>query len=53
MFNQVVSQTEVKVTGLTVGTRIILSVTALANDTLEGDKATIVSYTGNAKLKVL
>ncbi|XP_042258380.1 receptor-type tyrosine-protein phosphatase H-like isoform X2 [Thunnus maccoyii] len=36
---------EINVTGLPTCTEITLSVVALANDTVEGDKVTVVSYT--------
>ncbi|XP_042258379.1 fibronectin-like isoform X1 [Thunnus maccoyii] len=47
---------EINVTGLPTCTEITLSVVALANDTVEGDKVTVVSYTepepiSNLKLK--
>ncbi|XP_035530827.1 receptor-type tyrosine-protein phosphatase eta [Morone saxatilis] len=45
LFNEVVNQTKVRVTGLPMGTKITLSVAAVANYTLEGDKVTVVSYT--------
>lgn len=52
LFNKVVTQTEVRVTGLPISTRTTLSVTALANDTVEGDSVTVVGYTGNSGLMV-
>ncbi|XP_076581731.1 receptor-type tyrosine-protein phosphatase eta [Chaetodon auriga] len=45
LFNGEVNQTEVNVTQLPMGTKITVSVTALANGTLEGESVTIVSYT--------
>nr|XP_046235969.1 fibronectin [Scatophagus argus] len=45
LFTETLNHTEVKVTGLPMGTRITLSVAALANDTLKGDKVTVVSFT--------
>ncbi|XP_040886707.1 receptor-type tyrosine-protein phosphatase eta [Toxotes jaculatrix] len=39
------TQTQQEVTGLPMGTRITLSVTALVNGTLEGDNVTVVNYT--------
>lgn len=53
LFTEVVNQTKVRVTGLPMGTKITLSVAAVANYTLEGDKVTVVSYTGNSELMVL
>lgn len=39
-----------EVTGLPIGTKITLSVTALVNGTVEGDKVTVVNHTGNSGL---
>ncbi|KAG7495581.1 receptor-type tyrosine-protein phosphatase eta-like [Solea senegalensis] len=44
-YNSTQMQQQLKVTGLPMGSRITLSVTALVNGTLKGDKVTIVSYT--------
>ncbi|XP_062240589.1 receptor-type tyrosine-protein phosphatase H-like [Platichthys flesus] len=44
---------EVKVTGLPIGTRITLSVVAIASGTVESDKATIVNYTAPAPISDL
>lgn len=53
LFNKVVTQAvTATVTGLPIGTRITLSVTALANGTVEGDNVTVVGYTGNSGLMV-
>ncbi|XP_029310934.1 receptor-type tyrosine-protein phosphatase eta isoform X2 [Cottoperca gobio] len=45
LFDKEVNQTEVNVTGLPMGTKITLTVTALANDSLEGANVTVVNYT--------
>ncbi|KAL3046393.1 hypothetical protein OYC64_004405 [Pagothenia borchgrevinki] len=42
---QKVTVTEVNVTGLPIGSKITLSVTALVNDNIEGDSVTIENYT--------
>ena len=47
---QKVTVTEVNVTGLPIGSKITLSVTALVNDNIEGDSVTIENYTGNSYL---
>ncbi|KAM8900552.1 receptor-type tyrosine-protein phosphatase eta-like isoform 1-T1 [Spinachia spinachia] len=50
-FNETVTQTEANVTGLPPGTRVGLTVTALADgDALEGDPVTVAIYTGNSGL---
>ncbi|XP_045919904.1 receptor-type tyrosine-protein phosphatase eta [Micropterus dolomieu] len=46
-------QTNVTVTGLPAGTKIILSVAALVNDTEEGNTVTIISYTVPNKVEIL
>lgn len=52
LFNTTVIQSQVRVTGLPVGTRMTLCVTALVNDTVEGDAVTTVNYTGESGLMV-
>ncbi|XP_058479737.1 receptor-type tyrosine-protein phosphatase H-like [Solea solea] len=44
-YNSTQTRQQLKVTGLPMGSRITLSVTALVNGTLKGDKVTIVNYT--------
>lgn len=47
---QNVTITEVNVTGLPIGSKITLSVTALVSGNIEGDSVTIDDYTGNSYL---
>ncbi|XP_070786324.1 fibronectin [Enoplosus armatus] len=45
LYHEVVNQTNITVSNLTMGVKITLSVSALAGDTEEGDKVTVVNYT--------
>lgn len=52
LFNETVTQTEARVTGLPKGARVTLSVVALTSDAMEGEAVTVVSYTSKCLVHV-